>query len=257
MTKRIWTNAGLMFLAGFALAACSGQPGSSLSGALAGNVTYRERILLDPGAVIEVQLLDVSKADAPAIEIASQTIEAAGRQVPIPYELAYDPAQIDPRLRYNVSARILVNGELRWINQQAYPVLTQGNPANDVEIVVNMVSGGRDGLLDREWKLGSLVVDGAEVALEEDVSTTIQFAADGMYSGSGGCNRYSGSYTREGNTLSLGVAASTLMACETGMDQEAAFFSALPQVAVYELTADGLRLSSADGDTTLSFVAGG
>jgi uncharacterized lipoprotein YbaY len=50
---------------------------------------------------------------------------AAARQVPVPFELAYDPAKIDPRFRYTVAARILVNGELRWISQESYPVLTQ------------------------------------------------------------------------------------------------------------------------------------
>lgn len=140
---RALSTAGLMLLAGGALAACaapagdSSQPGTSLSGSLTGTVTYRERIALDPGAVIEAQLLDVSKADAPAEVITTQTIHADGKQVPIPFELAYDPAKIDERLSYAVKAQILVDGELRWISQQAYPVLTQGNPTSDVEIVVS------------------------------------------------------------------------------------------------------------------------
>jgi len=259
MPKRTLTIAGLMLLAGIALAACAapaggpGQPGTSLSGSLTGNVTYRERIALDPSAVIEVELLDVSKADAPAEVIASQTIEADGKQVPIPFELTYDPAKIDPRFTYAVAARILVNGELRWISQESNRVLTQGNPTSNVEIVVGAVPAGTHGLPDQEWTLRSMVVDGVEVGLEESVSTTIRFAADGKYSGSGGCNNYTGSYTRQGNTISLGGAAATLKACPTGMEQEAKFFATLPQVSTFEITAEGLRLSSADGQTTLAF----
>src|SRR3970040_107324 len=75
-------------------------------------------------------------------------------------------------------------------------------------------------LMSQGWTLQSMVTGGAEVALEEGVTATIQFAEDGTYSGSGGCNNYSGTYTIDGSSISLGVAASTMMACETGMEQE-------------------------------------
>ncbi|MDQ3754822.1 MAG: YbaY family lipoprotein [Acidobacteriota bacterium] len=101
-----------------------------------GTVTYRQRIALSPGAVIEVQLLDVSRADAPAVTITEQTIRPAGRQVPIEFELRYDPRRIDARHRYTVQVRILEDGQLRFINTQAYPVITSGNP-NTVEVIVN------------------------------------------------------------------------------------------------------------------------
>ncbi len=44
---------------------------TSLSGILTGTVTYRERIALSPGSVIDVQLQDVSRADAAAQIIAA------------------------------------------------------------------------------------------------------------------------------------------------------------------------------------------
>ncbi len=89
--------------------------------------------------MIQVQLLDVSLQDVPAKVLASQRYIAGGRQVPIPYELAYDPARIDPRHTYSVAARITVDGQLRWINTQQYPVLTRGAPASNVEIIVQPV----------------------------------------------------------------------------------------------------------------------
>lgn len=70
-----------------------GQP-SGLTGVLKGKVTYRERIALAADAIVEVVLQEVSRADAPATSIASQTIETQGAQVPIPFALTYDPAQI-------------------------------------------------------------------------------------------------------------------------------------------------------------------
>ena len=55
----------------------------SLPGMLSGTVTYLQRITLAPDAVVEVTLQDVSKADAPAEVISTQTIETQGAQVPI------------------------------------------------------------------------------------------------------------------------------------------------------------------------------
>ena len=97
-----------------------------------GTVAYRERIALDPSAEVVVQLLDVSRMDAPATVLAEQRIRADGKQVPIAFDLGVDPARIDPRMRYNVSARILKDGQLLFITDRAYPVLTyrEGNTAS-------------------------------------------------------------------------------------------------------------------------------
>ena len=93
---------------------------------LTGTVTYLQRIALPPNAVIDVQLQDVSLQDVPATVIAAERYVAEERQVPIPFELTYDPAGIDPKHTYAVAARITVDGKLRWINTQRYPVLTGG-----------------------------------------------------------------------------------------------------------------------------------
>ncbi len=188
-----------------------------------------------------------------AVVIASQKIRADGKQVPIPFELPYDPAKIDQRLSYSVKARILVNGGIRWISQTAYPVLTHGSPSSNVEIVVTAVSASASGLVDKKWILQSMIVDKAAVGLEPGVATTIRFAVDGRYSGSGGCNTYTGSYKLQENTISLGTAAATLKACTNGMEQEKQFFAALPKVSTFKSTVDGLQLSSGDGSTTLTF----
>jgi uncharacterized lipoprotein YbaY len=61
-----------------------------------GTATYRERIALTPDAVFEATLEDVSKADAPAVVVGSVRIDKPG-QVPIRFEIPYDPARIDQR----------------------------------------------------------------------------------------------------------------------------------------------------------------
>lgn len=109
------------------------------SSLVTGTVTYLPRIALPPNALIEVSLADVSRADAPARILSTQTIEAGGRQVPFAFELPYDPAQIDSRYSYAVQARITVDGQLRFINTTRTSVITNGSPTQGVEIVVNPV----------------------------------------------------------------------------------------------------------------------
>jgi uncharacterized lipoprotein YbaY len=95
---------------------------------ITGNVSYRVRSALPPDAIIQVQLQDVSRADAPAILIAEDKIPLGQRQVPVPFELKFNPARIDLRHAYAIRARILVEGQLRFVTDGTYRVLTQGNP---------------------------------------------------------------------------------------------------------------------------------
>jgi putative lipoprotein len=114
------------------------------AGSVTGTVTYLQRMALPPTAVIQVQLLDVSLADAPSKVIAEEKITLGDRQVPVPFELKLDPAAIDPKHIYSVSAKITVEGELRFISDQSHPVLTRGNP-NKAEIVVKQVTPQKPG----------------------------------------------------------------------------------------------------------------
>ncbi|HZY41981.1 MAG TPA: YbaY family lipoprotein, partial [Anaerolineae bacterium] len=107
---------------------------------ITGTISYLPRIALDPKAVIDVQLQDVSLADAPARTIASQSIDAQGRQVPITFTLPYDPAVINAKNRYALAVRISVNGQLRFVNTTAIPVLTNGARSTNLEVLVDPVT---------------------------------------------------------------------------------------------------------------------
>jgi len=100
-----------------------------------GTVSYRQRISLKPRAVIEVKLLDVSRAGGRSVTIAEQRIDAEGRQVPIGFDLPYDASRINPRGRYSIRVRILEGNRLRFTSANAYPVITRGNP-NTVNVMV-------------------------------------------------------------------------------------------------------------------------
>jgi len=105
------------------------------AGRLTGRVTYRERTALPPDAAVLLRLEDVSRQDAPARFVAGQVLPTEGRQVPIPFALYYDSADIDPRHTYQVRADIVSGGRRRFLTAHAYPVLTRGNP-DHVEIVL-------------------------------------------------------------------------------------------------------------------------
>ena len=108
---------------------------SPAAASITGTVSYLERITLPPNAVMQVRLEDVSLADAPAKTIAQQRIPLGDRQVPVPFELKFDPTKIDQRHTYVVTARIVVDDQLRFLSDKAYPVLTRDNPLR-VEMIL-------------------------------------------------------------------------------------------------------------------------
>ena len=123
--------------------ACGNQPQgeTEAAGVVTGEVIYLDRAALDPNAVIEVELVQIA-ADSAGTVVASETVNAEGRQVPIPFELNYDPALIDPTQTYMVQARILVNGQPVYASQAGVPVITNGAPSAGIEVLVGPVMTG-------------------------------------------------------------------------------------------------------------------
>lgn len=107
----------------------------SAKAAVTGVVTYRVRSALPDDATVRVTLSDISRADAPAQLIGEQVIATEGRQVPIPYSVAYDPSVIDERSTYAVRATISQGEQLLFTSDTVVPVITRGNPTDNVEIV--------------------------------------------------------------------------------------------------------------------------
>jgi uncharacterized lipoprotein YbaY len=114
--------------------------GCTKTATVTGTLTYREKIALPPqGVVISVKVEDVSRADAPAVTIGEQIIENPSHQVPIPFEVEYNPADIDERFTYAMRVRIEVDGKLWFINTTRFQVITRGYPISNVEVVLEKV----------------------------------------------------------------------------------------------------------------------
>lgn len=106
----------------------------------------------------------------------------------------------------------------------------------------------------------SWVVTGFNNGKQAVVSTlagtdlTASFGADGMLTGSSGCNTYRAAYQTEGNKISIEPAATTMMACEQGvMDQEAQYLAALATAAMYRIDGTNLELRTADDALAATF----
>jgi putative lipoprotein len=133
MLHRI-TKLLILLLGAVALSGC-GSPASEAS--VTGSVTYLEKIALPQDAVITVQIEDVSKADAPAEVIGKQVIQANGAQVPFAFDVRYDPGQIQDTHSYSLRVRIEDgSGNLLFTNDTSVPVITRGNPTQDIEVIV-------------------------------------------------------------------------------------------------------------------------
>jgi len=118
----------------------SKMPAAPEEAKITGTVTYRQKVALPDNAVVTVQLQDVSPADAPATVIGEQVIPTNSMQVPILFEVTYDPGVIQDNHTYALSVRIEDGaGNLLFINTQSYPVITNGNPTDNVEVVVDPV----------------------------------------------------------------------------------------------------------------------
>ena len=101
------------------------------------------------------------------------------------------------------------------------------------------------------WRLVS--IEGRPVLA--GVQVTAVFGDDSRVTGSGGCNRYTGRVTIEGDKLNTGAVASTRMFCGGAgvMEQEVAYFDALSKAAFFKVAGNELHLGPASGVTTLVF----
>ncbi|MFN8452045.1 MAG: YbaY family lipoprotein [Anaerolineae bacterium] len=104
---------------------------------VSGTVTYRVRMALPDDVVVRVQVQDVSIADAPTMIIGEQVIHPDGAQVPIPFVVSYPADAVVDSRSYSVSARITDGeGRLLFITDTKTPVITDGNPTSDIELVL-------------------------------------------------------------------------------------------------------------------------
>jgi putative lipoprotein len=234
--------------------ACSAEQGAEpvsedAMSRIEGTVFYRERMLLPPSSQVEVQLEDISRADAPAEVLASVLIIPEGGP-PYPFVIDYAAPQIDQRMRYALRARIEHEGRLLFTNTE-YIDPFGGNP---VEILVQRIPSTEPtgpSLEGTEWELESLTGSDTLQGAGGRAPDLMFDAEQQRAAGFSGCNRYFGGYSRDGNPnngspLSFGQMAGTMMACAEGDVLERAYLQALSRVNAFRIVDGQLQLLEND-----------
>lgn len=162
---------------------------------VSGTVTYLNRSLLRPGAVLDVELVDVSRADALSVLLSSRRY--AIDHVPFAFELTYDAALIDERFTYAIQARISLDGQVKYRSTTMNLVLTRGAP-NAIDITLDLMPDPATKSLEgTNWQVSEL--GGRLLATENRPS--IRFLPMGKVAIFGGCNRYNGPVEISGTSI--------------------------------------------------------
>lgn len=144
---RVNIRFGLLMFGAIALAGCSWMPhfGNSkppvqetLMKSLTGEVDFSAASSLPPDAVLEVTLSDVSRQDAPARVIASDTIAPVGAS-PANFVLTYEPKDLGDGVDFAVSARIHQGDKLLAISDTRVSVLGRSGNTGPVQVVLTPV----------------------------------------------------------------------------------------------------------------------
>lgn len=119
------------------LRSAEGALAVDLVSAVEGTLSYRVRQALPEDARVRVVLEDVSLQDVPARVLGEQEFTTSGHQVPLAFQVAFDPTEIDSRHSYAVRAEIeSADGRVVFRTTQSFPVITRDSPSFGVEIVL-------------------------------------------------------------------------------------------------------------------------
>lgn len=126
---------------------------ASASELITDSATFRERIAVPPEAVFEATLENVSPADAPSEVLAQVRVDSPGNP-PIRFDIPYDGARIEPNHTDSVRARIVLNGQIAFVTDRLYPVLTRG-AESAVELLLKKTGGPLSRVSEKEGGAGS------------------------------------------------------------------------------------------------------
>jgi heat shock protein HslJ len=112
-------------------------------------------------------------------------------------------------------------------------------------------------LISPEWKAtGINNGKGGVQSLLAGTIVTATFTEDGTVTGSSGCNKFSGTYERDGNAIKTGPLAGTRMMCAEPvgiMQQETDFLKALENASTFNVEGKTLELRDAQAALQVEF----
>jgi putative lipoprotein len=224
--------------------------GNAPQNTVSGTVAYRERMALPPDAAIDVRLEDTSLQDTPAKLVGESVFAAAGQQVPISFQVSFNPADINPAHTYQLRANITINGALAFTSTTSYPVITHGAPIQ-ASLMLQKVQAteaakpeGRK-LHGTYWRLVELNGKPTVPGMGTTQPYIRLHREQSRLEGSSGCNGLVGTYLLEQSALQFTPSATTLMMCPPAlMEQEQGLIAALKATSSYKIEGDMLELSN-------------
>ena len=103
---------------------------------LEGTVSVNGGRSLPPGAIVEVRLVEASRADAPATSLARQVLVVPTGSAPLPFAVTYARAVAPMGGHYLLQATASVQGRVRWRTSTAVVVLAGEDPGGPVTLVL-------------------------------------------------------------------------------------------------------------------------
>lgn len=213
-------------------------------------VTYRERIALPPDAELEMEIADISLADAPSKSMIYSRIPI--ERVPVTVRLGVEDDRIDERHTYSVRGRIYSGDTVIFRSDTVTPVFTRGAPDEVTLLLVQAAQPpASNPIAGVNWMMFE---QGGRMFVGED-PPTIVFDTDGTFGLYGGCNRFTGKATIGDGTIDFPDAfAGTRKACvPPRSDLESAVLQAIASTTGYVRNGDLMTFTNAAGVSVLRF----
>jgi uncharacterized lipoprotein YbaY/heat shock protein HslJ len=224
---------------------------------LRGEATYRERMTLPRGAVLEAALEDVSRGEGPATTMAATRVTSLGNP-PIAFAIPYDPARVVATHRYVVRARIVADARVLFTSDEPVPVMTQGS-SRDVTVALRRVREGRippplaPPLEETYWR--AVEVAGHHVTARGGTEEAhLRFLVRGRVAGADGCHRLAGGYALTADAITFSDFPATPTTCAASAIEDG-FRDALKRAARWKISGRHLQLLDAAGSRLAMFEA--
>lgn len=251
----------LFVVAAAAIVLCT-APSLAAKLTITGDVTYRERIALPPGATLSVGLVDLAKPDEQRI-VAAAALANPG-EVPLTFTLNFDEEIIVSGHTYGLVAEIIADNGAVWFRNATPYAIDLPTPAEPIVIVVSFL--GSDGtapapapsvpaitpLLDVTWEAETI----AGLPVISGAKSSLSIASDMRAGGRGGCNSWFAQAEVNDEALAFSAVAATRMACATAeiTAQEQGFFAAIASTRYWRVRDDKLVLVDAAGTDLAVFI---
>ncbi|MEM8657808.1 MAG: META domain-containing protein [Pseudomonadota bacterium] len=240
------------FLMALCIAALAGPAAAAEIARIEGMANYEGDENPPPGAVLEIDLVDLSRVGEKGRLLSRMRFEIEDG-VPAPFSLPYDTGLVRQGGRYSLAARIIAHNskrqEVLWRTTAVFPVLASGldpTPEIFMEQVVPLASGGTP--VGYRWRVER--VEGLERL--GFTKARMRFDEDGTVSGNTGCNRFQAEYSMDGEKLGFSPAALSRRGCQPEiMRRERLFIVALKRTERFRREQDVLRLLDVNGLETM------